>query len=121
MTNKEFNELFRNRTKKFALRVIDFLDTLSYSSTNQVLSTQLCKSSTSVGSNFRAFCRGRSKNEMFSKICTVVEEADETLFWLELFLEKIGGNKDVIRSLLAEGIEISKVTTKIKDTMYKSR
>jgi hypothetical protein len=58
---------------------------------------------------------------MFAKICVVVEEADETLFWLELFLEKYGGRKEIIRSLLEEGIEISKVTTKIKDTMYRSR
>ncbi|MEO5906176.1 MAG: four helix bundle protein [Saprospiraceae bacterium] len=121
MTNKEFNELFRSRTKKFALQVIDFLDGLSYSSTNQILSKQLCKSATSAGSNFRAFCRGRSKNEMFAKICIVVEEADETIYWLELFLEGNCGKKDVVRALLSEGIEISKVTTKIKDTMYRAQ
>jgi four helix bundle protein len=56
------------------------------------LSYQLGKSATSVGANFRVFCRGRSKNEKFSKICIVVEEADESAYWIDLFMATGYGN-----------------------------
>ena len=85
MTNEEFNEKFRKRLMTFAVRVIKFMETVPYNPGTRVMSFQLCKSSTSTGANYRAFCRGRSKNEKFSKICTVVEEADESVYWLEIF------------------------------------
>ncbi len=72
MTNEEFNELFRKRTIIFALKVIEFLETVPFNSATRVLSFQICKSATSVGANFRAFCRGRSRNERHAKICIVV-------------------------------------------------
>jgi four helix bundle protein len=117
MTNKEFNENFRNRTKVFALNVIKFLETIPLNTASRVMSFQLSKASTSVGSNFRAFCRGRSKNERYSKICIVVEEADESQYWLELFFDTNYGNKDAIDILLSEATEIVKITTRIKDNM----
>src|SRR6187431_2864315 len=85
MTNEEFNELFRRRTMAYALAVIEFLETVPNNTATRVMNYQFCKAATSVGANFRAFCRGRSKNERFSKICIVTEEADESLYWTELF------------------------------------
>jgi four helix bundle protein len=77
------------------------------------------KLATSVGANYRAACRGRSKAEFYSKICIVVEEADETEYWLELILETnlSKNNHEVIR-LLKESNEITKILTKAKSTTY---
>ena len=119
MTNEEFNDLFRNRTKKFALQIIAFLESVPFNTATRVMSYQLSKSGTSVGANFRAFCRGRSAKERFAKICIVVEEADETLYWLELFNETSYSRKYNLKPIMDEGIEIIKVTTSIKDTIYK--
>ena len=117
MTNEEFNELFRKRTMEFAVRIIEFLETIPFNSATRVMSFQLSKAGTSVGANFRAFCRGRSKNEKFSKICIVVEEADETLYWLEIFSTTAYGDKQLLKWLSSEGLEILKVVSKIKFNM----
>lgn len=114
MTNEEFNELFRKRTMAFALAVIQFLETVPNNPATRVMSYQLCKASTSVGANFRAFCRGRSRNERFSKICIVVEEADESVYWLELFDLANYGDKKLLVWLIPESIEITKIATTIK-------
>ncbi len=114
MTNEEFNELFRKRTMVFALAVIQFLETLPNNPATRVISYQLCKASTSVGANFRAFCRGRSRNERFAKICIVVEEADESVYWLELFELAKYGDQTMLEWLIPESIEITKIATSIK-------
>ncbi len=118
MNNEEFNELFRKRTMAFALKVIEFLEAIPFNSVTKVLSNQLCKAGTSVGANWRAFCRARSKNERFAKICIVVEEADESQFWLELFERTKYGDKSLLAQLMLECKEIVKVTTRIKDSLY---
>ena len=71
-----------------------------------------------MGANFRAFCRGRSKNERFAKICIVVEEADESEYWLELFAETKYGDQVQLAYLISECNEILKVTASIKDSMF---
>ena len=53
----------------------------------KILGKQLLRSGTSMSSNYRAACRGRSKQEFYAKLCIVVEEIDESIFWLELFQE----------------------------------
>ena len=118
MTNKEFNDHFRNRTMAFVISVLRFIETVPNNSATRVMNYQLTKSSTSMGANFRAFCRGRSRNERFSKICIVVEETDETLFWLEVYAKCLYGDQKMLASLLEENIEILKVTASIKDSMY---
>jgi four helix bundle protein len=114
MENEEFNELFRLRLKTFALNVIAFLESVPYNSVTKTLSQQLCRSATSVGANWRAFCRGRSKRERFAKICIVVEEADESQYWLDIFSQLEYGNKTYLPYLLQEITEIVKVTSTIK-------
>lgn len=116
MTNAEFNELFRKRTMNFAVRTLRFLDTIPFNTCTKIMTFQLGKAGTSVGANFRAFCRGRSKNERFSKICIVVEEADECVYWLELFIETVYGNVDELKWLHNEAEEILRITSKIKSS-----
>ena len=118
MTNKEFNENLRKRIMAFVIRVLKFIETVPNNSATRVMNYQLTKSSTSTGANHRAYCRGRSRNERFSKICIVVEEADETLFWLEVYTECKYGDQVMLASILVENTEILKVTASIKDSMY---
>ena len=117
MTNEEFNTNFRDRTKRYAVRVLKFIDDLPFSTSTKIISYQLGKSASSVGANFRAFCRGRSKNEKFSKICIVVEEADECEYWLEILQDLGIGNKVELEELLSETLEIIKICQKIKTNL----
>jgi four helix bundle protein len=80
------NQLLK-RTKQFALTNIRFFQKLPKTDEARILGKQLLRSATSVASNYRAACRARSKQEFYAKICIVVEESDETLFWLELLSE----------------------------------
>ena len=118
MTNEEFNAMFREKTKAFAIGVIKFIETVPFNSATRVMNFQLCKAATSVGANHRAFCRGRSKNERFSKICIVVEEADESQFWIEIFDQLPYGDKELLAWLMIEITEIVKVSTSIKNTTF---
>jgi four helix bundle protein len=117
MTNAEFNEMFRKRTMIFALKVIQFIETVPNNPATRVMTYQLVKAATSVGANFRAFCRGRSKNEHHAKICIVVEEADESVFWLELFALAKYGDEKLLAWLIPESIEITKISTSIKHSL----
>jgi len=87
------SQRLRDRTMDFAVRIIRFIKTFSHSFEDAIIAKQLVRSATSIASNYRAACRSRSKAEYFSKICIVVEESDETLFWLELLM-KSGMIKD---------------------------
>ena len=72
------------RTKKFALTTIKFFQNLPRTDEARILGKQILRSGTSMAANYRAACRSRSKQEFYAKICIVVEESDETLFWFEL-------------------------------------
>jgi four helix bundle protein len=74
----------RVRTKAFAVRVVRLYKSLPFSADAQVLGKQLLRSATSVAANYRAACRARSRAEWIAKIGVVVEEADESTFWLEM-------------------------------------
>ena len=80
-------EALRARTKRFTLRIIRLFRHLPKSPDAQVLGKQLLRSGTSVGANYRAAGRARSKAEFISKIAIVAEETDETVFWLECLIE----------------------------------
>ncbi|MEK9136525.1 MAG: four helix bundle protein [Bacteroidota bacterium] len=77
----------QRRTKKFALMIIELYRKLPRTAEARVIGDQFLRSGTSVASNYRAACRARSRAEFISKIGIVVEEADETVFWLELVVE----------------------------------
>lgn len=121
MNEKEqFIENLKKRTKKFGVDIILFCDSLKKCKASSVITYQVVKSATSVGANYRSACRGRSDKEFFSKICIVVEEADESVFWLEVIQDSgLSNNPTELKRLLIEGTEILKITTKSKDTTYK--
>jgi len=99
-------EELRQRTKQFALRVIRLFRSLPKSDEARILGKQLLRSGTSVAANYRALCRARSKAEFIAKMGTVIEEADETVLWLELQVE--GGIilQPRMQNLLAEANEL---------------
>ncbi len=121
MTEKEiFVEALKKRTRKFGVDIILFCDSLKKKKASSVVTYQIVKSATSTGANYRAACRGRSQAEFFSKICIVVEESDETVFWLEVIKESNLSNDIVeLKRLFQEGTEILKILTKSKDTTYR--
>ena len=80
-------EEFKNRTKQIALRVIRLVESLPSSNTAQIIGKQLLRSATSIGANYRAACRGKSTADVLYKLAIVEEEADESLYWLELLVE----------------------------------
>lgn len=114
MTNKEFNEQFRKRTLEYAVMVFKFIEEIPSSPGNNIIKYQLGKAASSAGANFRAFCRGRSVNERFAKICIVVEEADESVYWLEILDALNQGDKETLMYILQEGREITAISTSIK-------
>ncbi len=80
-------EGLKRRTKRFALRILKLVQALPKSDEARVISRQLLRCGTSVGANYRAVCRARSRKEFISKMSVVVEEADETIFWFEIVIE----------------------------------
>ena len=83
MTEQEF----KDRTKQIALRVIRLVESLPVTHSAQIIGKQLLRSATSVGANYRAACRGKSTADILHKLAIVEEEADESLYWLELLIE----------------------------------
>lgn len=81
------SDIMKDRTKRFAIQAIRFCRSLPCSSESTIVVRQLVRSATSAGANYRAVCRARSGADFISKLGIVLEEADETLFWLELLVE----------------------------------
>ena len=81
------HHLLRDRTKVFALRVIRMSQALPRTREANVIAQQILRSATGMGANYRAAGRSRSKAEFVAKIGVVIEEADETVFWLEILAE----------------------------------
>ena len=77
----------KKRTKAFALRILKLVDALSKTTAGRALASQIVRSGTSVAANYRASCRAKSTADFIAKMGIVEEEADETLFWLELLEE----------------------------------
>ena len=94
------------RTKHFAVRIVKLIGKLPRTTEAKVLGTQLIRSGTSVAANYRAACRARSKAEFIAKLGTVVEEADETVFWLELLVESGVVDGAQMDDLLKEASEL---------------
>lgn len=84
----------KDRTKKFSLSIIDLEERIDYSISKKEIIHQLVRSGTSVGANYRATCRARSDKEFIAKLNIVLEEIDESAFWLEIIQEKKWLNVD---------------------------
>ena len=76
-------EELRTRTKRFAARIIRMHSALPRTPAARIIGDQVLRSATSVGANYRAACRARSRAEFIAKLGIVVEEAEETVYWLE--------------------------------------
>ena len=101
----------QQRTKDFALRVLNLIEHLPNTIGRRVLANQLARSATSVGANYRAACRARSRAEFASKLGTVAEEADESLYWLELIQVGDFVPEKRIASLVSEADELTAIFT----------
>lgn len=80
-------EEMKKRTKKFALRAIQLSESLPHTRAGNIVANQLIRSATSVGANYRAACRARSKADFVSKIGVTLEESDESGYWTEIIEE----------------------------------
>ena len=99
---------FKNRTKQIALRIIRLFEALPHTAPAQIIGKQLLRSATSIGANYRAACRGKSTADVLNKLAIVEEEADESLYWLELLTDsqtipekKLSALKDDINEIVA--------------------
>ncbi len=111
MTKKELQD----RSKAFALSVLRLGACLPQRAEYQVIRNQLIRAATAVGSNYRAACRARSRRDFVSKLGMVEEEADESLFWLEL-LEGLGCGSPLLGDLLREADELTAIITASRKT-----
>ena len=118
--SNEFNNL-KTRTQKFAIEIINLIKKMDSSQSSKVISNQLLRAATSVGANYRAACRARSKADFISKINIVEEEADECIYWLELIeMAKILETKD-LENLLKEASELTAIFTASGKTAKENR
>lgn len=99
----------RARTRQFALRILRLYQALPATEEARILGKQALRSGTSVGANYRAACRARSRAEFIAKLGIVLEEADETVFWLELLLEGGIVKSEKLDNLLKEAQELSSI------------
>src|ERR1700750_814926 len=106
--DNNYNQVFSQRTKSLTIAIMNELSEIPYSDKISNIRRQIFRSASSTASNYRAMCRARSLKEKYSKICIVVEEADETLFWLELIDELKLLPTEKTNSLLKEADEIVK-------------
>jgi four helix bundle protein len=97
------------RTKQFALRVLKLVDALPQTHAGRVIAGQLGRSGTSVGANYRAACRARSRAEFVAKLGLVEEEADESAFWMELAVESGLVSEKSTTALLEEAGELTAI------------
>ena len=101
----------RDRTKAMAIRIIPLFRALPSAKEAQIMGTQLLRCGTSVAANYRAACRGRSRAEFTAKLGIVNEEADETVFWLELMIDTAVLPPRRMKPLLNEAHELAAIFT----------
>jgi four helix bundle protein len=111
----------KKRTKEFALRCIKMSDALPESVLGRHIKGQVVRSSTSVAANYRAACLAQSKAGFISKLSIVVEEVDETLFWLEIIIEEKLLPEKKVESLVQEADELTAIFVSTRKTARKNR
>ena len=118
-SKSDFIETFKRRTKKFVVDNIILYRTLPKTEEAKIIGRQLLRSSSSVGANYRAACRARSQAEFHSKMSIVVEEADESMFWMEILIEAEIIRQAQLQSLYNEAKEIVMVTSSARKNAKK--
>ena len=114
MSKSDFIETLKKRTKQLAVDIILFYNKIQKTDATRVIGRQLIRSATSTAANYRAACISRSQKEFFSKMSIVVEEADETLFWLEMLKDTHLASEEYLKPLMQEALEIVKIVSKAR-------
>jgi four helix bundle protein len=114
-------EQMKKRTQEFAKRVINLCRRLPDTREGQLIGRQVFRSGTSVGANYRVACRARSKADFIAKLGIVLEEADETLYWLEILAETNVMKPDLLVPLMREANELISIFVVSLNTAKKGR
>jgi four helix bundle protein len=107
MTEKEL----KTRTKQFALRIMKLVSSLPKTPEGRAIGGQLVRAGTSVGANYRAACRSRSRAEFAARIAVMEEEADESGYWMELLIEGGLMAANLVAPLLKESGELTAIAS----------
>lgn len=105
-----------NKSKTFALDIIDLYKFLTEEKKEYVLSKQLLRSSTSIGANVREGTRGQSKADFISKMSIALKEAEETMYWLELLNESGYIEDNLFTDMSSKCNELIKILVSITRT-----
>lgn len=111
----------KERTKQFAIAIIKFTETIPKNRISDVINGQLLRSATSVGANYRAACRAKSRADFIFKMGIVEEEMDESLYWLEILVETKITDKDQIQYFFEEGNQILAIIVASINTAKKNK
>ncbi|WP_342087265.1 four helix bundle protein [Dyadobacter sp. OTU695] len=111
---RDFVSQLQDRTKHFVLRSIKVFKALPSTEEARIVGKQFLRSASSVGANYRAVCRARSQNEFFAKISITIEEADESLFWMEIMSESGIIPPEKLIALMAGAEELVKILSKAR-------
>jgi four helix bundle protein len=109
------------RTKTFALRILRLVDSLPRATSARAIANQLVRSGTSIGANYRAACRSRSRAEFAAKLGIVAEEADETVYWLELIRDSNLVAQARVEDLLREADGLTAIFTASRRTSSRNQ
>lgn len=117
MTEEEMKE----RTMQFGLRVLAMAEALPESSSGRAIRNQLCRSGTSVGAQYRAACRGRSRADFVNKLAGAEEEADESCYWMEVIIRGELLPEHRVEFLLDEGKQLTAILVAARKTASRKR
>jgi four helix bundle protein len=99
-------DALKKRTKQFALGIVGLYRSLPHCEESRIIGRQLLRCATSVAANYRAVCRARSKADFLSKLGIVLEESDESLFWLEMLVDAGIVSHSQVRILMEEANQL---------------
>jgi four helix bundle protein len=112
---------FKRRTKDIAIRVLTLAEALPRSVSASVIGRQIVRSGTSIGSNYRAACRAISRADLIAKLGHVEEEADETLYWMELLIERQMVTAQKLQPLMSDVNEVLAMTVASIQTLRRAK
>jgi four helix bundle protein len=121
LPKSDFADAMKLRTKKLVLRHIKLFQALPATEEARIIGKQLLRAASSTGANYRASCRARSRAEFFAKLSVTIEEADESLFWLEILEEAGIMDEKKLGSLKNETTEILKILAKARHTLRENQ
>lgn len=115
------SEELKKRTKKFALQVIEAVKRFPRTMPGEIVGRQVVRSATSVGANYRSACRAKSHADFISKLGIVEEEADESLYWLELAVDAKLMDVTDAAPMIKEADELTSIFTASRKTARRNR